>query len=205
LRLFNLVVIVNRSDLEDLCYITPIANVPSIILKGIVSHRAAQQFAHKSVAMAEIQDKRSTKRVPGGRPLHEYVNLYMSARNPMMYKRRVQHEELCVLRISTDVLDLPGVIVADGNAASDYTGFWPAPGGLAKVNRALTFAESWTSPDVIDQYRRASAKCAEILVPDRVESKYILGAYVSSVSSSERFRSVCATLPRTILPTLFFR
>jgi ssDNA thymidine ADP-ribosyltransferase, DarT len=203
--LFNLVVSVNRSDLKELCYITPIANVPSIILKGIVSHRAAQQFAHESIAMAEIQDKRSTKRVPGGRPLHEYVNLYMSARNPMMYKRSVQHEELCVLRISTDVLDFPGVIVTDGNAASDYTAFWPAPGGLAKVNQALTFAEYWTSPDVIEQFRRASAKCAEILVPDRVESNNILGAYVSCLSSYERFQSVCATVPGTILPTLFFR
>ena len=32
----------------------------------------------------------------------------------MMYKRR--SEKLAVVRVNTDVLDLPGVVIADGNA-----------------------------------------------------------------------------------------
>ena len=55
--------------------------------------------------------------------LHEYANLYLCARNPMLYKRRESHGTLCVLRVSTDVLDLPGVVLTGGNAASDYTAF----------------------------------------------------------------------------------
>jgi len=35
-----------------------------------------------------------------------------------MYLRRPQHEALCVLQISPAVLSLPGVVIADGNAAS---------------------------------------------------------------------------------------
>jgi hypothetical protein len=194
----------NRSDLAELCYITPIANVPSILLRGIVSHRAAGKLEHVSIAMTEIQDKRSTKRIPGGHALHDYVNLYICARNPMMYKRKDQHEQLCVLRVSTAVLDLPAVVVADGNAASAYTGFWPAPAGLQKVDQDLTFAEYWTSPDPFEKYRRTRAKCAEVLVPGRVEPSFIFGAYVSCPRSYAQFESVCAAVPATILPSMFF-
>src|SRR5712691_2607983 len=49
-----------------------------------------------------------------------YVNLYLCARNPILYKRQSRHAELCVLRIDPRVLDLPGVVVTDGNAASAY-------------------------------------------------------------------------------------
>lgn len=37
--------------------------------------------------------------------MHEYVNLYICAPNPMMLKRRDQHLKLCVLRVDTAVLE----------------------------------------------------------------------------------------------------
>ena len=46
---------------------------------GILSHTLAEQLAHDSVAMAEIQQIRTNKQIPGGRPLHEYANLYFDA------------------------------------------------------------------------------------------------------------------------------
>jgi hypothetical protein len=68
-----------REDLLELHYITPIDNVLSILRSGILSHRLAAQVAHKSVAMAEIQDRRKKVVVPNGMPLHEYANLYIAA------------------------------------------------------------------------------------------------------------------------------
>src|SRR5262249_21008928 len=62
-----------RSELQELHYITPIDNVPSISQHGILSNVRAARLAHASVAMAEIQDRRSRVVVPGGRKLHEYV------------------------------------------------------------------------------------------------------------------------------------
>jgi hypothetical protein len=47
--------------------------------------------------MPEIQRRRAGRVVPGGRSLHEYVNLYICARNPMLYLRRAMHAKLCVL------------------------------------------------------------------------------------------------------------
>ncbi|MGI5920970.1 MAG: DarT ssDNA thymidine ADP-ribosyltransferase family protein [Syntrophomonadaceae bacterium] len=48
------------------------------------------------------------------------------ARNPMMYRRRNLHCDLCVLRISPEVLDIRGAVVTDRNAFSNYAAFYPS-------------------------------------------------------------------------------
>src|SRR6266700_571843 len=149
-----------RDELDELHYITVIDNVPSILAKGVLSHRLA-------------------KKVPGGRMLHEYVNTYICARNPMLYLRRGSHIELCVLRINPAVLDLKGVIVTDRNAASNAR-FSLSDTGLALIDREQVFAEYWIHPDDdLATYNHKKIKCAEVLVPSRIPPDYIFGAYVS--------------------------
>jgi hypothetical protein len=150
-----------RDDLTELHYITPISNLGSILKHGVLSHQRAQAFNPASVAMQEVQDLRAGRRVPGGLPLHEYANLYICARNPMLFKRLSSRNEICVLSLRPTVLDLEGVVVTDQNAASKYVRFGAGSAGLAIVDRARTFAEYWTDPDYIEQYRRKAAKCAE--------------------------------------------
>ncbi|HWP37886.1 MAG TPA: DUF4433 domain-containing protein [Gemmatimonadales bacterium] len=195
----------DRADLTELHYITPIANVASICRMGILSHARAQAVNHVSVAMPEIQGRRANVRVPGGRPLHEYVNLYICARNPMMYRRSDRHQELCVLRVSTHVLDLPGVVVVSGNASSGYVRFGAGAAGLALVDRVLTFAEYWTDPDPITYYEKKSAKCAEVLVPDVVQPSYLLGAYVSDAVGLAALNALSLAIPVQVNAHLFFR
>ena len=134
-------------------------------------------------------------------PLHEYVNLYICARNPMMYKRRESHASLCVLRVSTNVLEKPGVVITDGNASSEFVRFSAAPGGLAIVDKELAFAEYWTHQDEIEHWRRKRAKCAEVLVPDRVDPKFLIGIYLSSDAEA---RDLDMGLAVTIDRHLFF-
>ena len=136
--------------------------------------------------------------------MHEYANLYICARNRMLYKRHGQHRDLCVLRVSPRVLELPDVVVTDGNAASDYTRFAAAPDGLTIVDWDLTFAERWTSLDQIDQWERSRRKCAEVLVPERVAPEFIEGAYVSSDDSLANLRAVTGDLQMDVNPHLFF-
>src|SRR5260221_200438 len=178
-----------RHELDELHYITPISNIASILLHGLLSHIRVAKLKHTSVAMQEIQDRRSQVRVPGGRKLHEYVNLYICGRNPMLYKLRSQREELCILSVSTGVLDLNGVVVTDGNASGDYIRFGSAPSALRIVNKELTFAEYWTDQDPIQYYRKKSAKCAEVLVPNRVDPRFILKSYTCSEEACRRFRA----------------
>lgn len=195
-----------RDELEELHYITPIENVGSILEHGILSHELASALPHHSVAMQEIQEIRSKVVVPGGRPLHRYVNLYFCARNPMMSKRRSEHESICVLRVSTEVIDLPGVVITDQNAASHYARFGAAPTALSMVNRDLVFAEFWKHPDdQIMEWRHASIKCAEVLIPDRIDSAYVFGAYVSGDVSRAALEAVAPSLIVTMTSHMFFR
>ena len=73
--------------------------------------------------MQSVQDLRDKKQVPGALQLHQYANLYFHTRNPMLFKRLNEVDSLCILRISKQVLAVPGAIVTDQNAASDYVRF----------------------------------------------------------------------------------
>jgi hypothetical protein len=98
------------------------------------------------------------------------------------------------------------VVITDQNAASDYRRFMPSPAGLAIVDRAMVFADDWRHPgDPAAFYRHRSVKCAEVLVPDTVPPKYVIGAYASG-SVAQGALSVCAPkLPVVINAHMFFR
>lgn len=195
-----------RDELRELHFITPIDNVVSILSLGILSHRLAQRIQHLSVAMDEIQERRRRVVVPGGRPLHEYANLYINARNPMMFKRKDAHTQLCVLRVSSSVLDLPGVIITDMNAAKSPRRFRPAAIELDFIDREMIFANDWRHPgDPLAFDRHRGIMCAEVLVPDKVEATFIIGVYVSCSESDSIIRTVCADLGVEINNYLFFR
>ena len=116
------------------------------------------------------------------------------------------HEEICVLRISPDVLDIPNVVITDSNAGSNYVRFRPAPSGLVIVDRERTFARWWNHPDDIrEKWRHSAQKCAEVLVPNMIPIRYITGAYVSCEASEEKLRQVAPNVPITVDADLFFQ
>jgi ssDNA thymidine ADP-ribosyltransferase, DarT len=138
--------------------------------------------------------------------LHDYACLYFNARNPMLYLRRGQHEALCVLSIEPAVLDLPGVVITDQNAAGKWARFAAAPEGVSIVNRNMTFAEWWTHPeDQIEEWRHKAAMCAEVLVPDRVLPSFVRGAYVSGTTAEQRIGALGTGIKTVINARLFFR
>lgn len=196
----------NRTDVTELHYITAIANVPSILRHGILSHDLAERLAHDSVAMPEIQERRSNKQIPGARPLHEYANLYFDAHNPMLSRCRARNAEICVLRVEASVLDQAGVIVTDRNAASDWVRFSPVADGLAGINRERLFARFWLHrDDPYEEMRHKSEKCAEVLVPDRVDAGQIVGAYVANQAAQASLQQLNTGLPMQIRGNMFFQ
>ncbi len=195
----------NRSDINELHFITPISNIPSILRHGILSHRQAERLAHESVAMADVQERRRNKQIPGARSLHEYANLYFEAHNPMLSRLRDQNNAICVLRVAPDVLELPGVIIADRNASSNWAKFMPVADGLAQIVRERVFAQYWLRPnDPYGEMSHKSEKCAEVLVPDGVHSKMLLGAYVANQVAMAVWQALNVTLPVTIKRDMFF-
>lgn len=192
-----------RHELSELHYITPIANLPSIMRVGIVSHHRAAKLGGQSIAMAEVQQRRAKKQVPQGLPLHEYVNLYINARNPMLYKRISERYSICVLRVSPEVLDIKGVVVSDGNAASKYSRFGTPVTGLLNISHEEVFAHSWKHDDQRDEWRHKVRMCAEVLVPNRVDPSFIIGAYVCGPTPKREVERV-STLVATINCHMFF-
>ena len=123
----------------------------------------------------------------------------------MLLKKSAIHDEICVLRVSPAVLDTTSAVVTDMNAGSDYVHFSAAPGGLATVNRDRTFAEWWTHPDLRDQWRHSAQKCAEVLVPNVIPAKFIVGAYVCVEAARDALEAVAPSLSVTINKHLFFQ
>jgi ssDNA thymidine ADP-ribosyltransferase DarT-like protein len=181
-------------DVKQLFYLTHMENLNSIMERGILSHSKAKSVPHKRIDMFEVQERRRGKRISGGGLLHDYANLYFSARNPMLYKRKDEHKDICVLRINREVLNIPGVVVATGNAASEYTSFYPPESGIERLDRKLVFAKKWTDVNPIMQAKKSVAKCAEVLVPDFVSPKLIFGVYVSSKETEVSLASIYPNL-----------
>lgn len=190
------VVAVERSEVVELHYICPTANVGSILLNGIVSHTKSADLEHESVADELIQDRRQPVVVPGGLKLHDYVNLYFNGRNPMMYTVAKNRgvEGLCLLRVSPEVLDLDGVVVADCNASSDYVRFADPINGLKRIDRERIFARSWNHTDHYEKVLHKSQMCAEVLVPEFVSPIFVLGAYIASEAAGTTLSSEAPSL-----------
>lgn len=174
----------DRSQIGELFYITPVSNVGSIISTGVLSHTRAVEIGHRSVALDVIQEKRERVRVSPTRMLHDHANLYVCARNPMMFYV-VHHnpiEDVCLLRVSPDVLDLDDVVVTDGNASSAWTTrFDPPSVGIPALDFDRVHARYWTHPnDQIEEWEHSRVKAAEVLVPDLVDPGHIIGAYAAT-------------------------
>jgi hypothetical protein len=201
----------NRADLRELHNITPFANLPSILQIGILSHNRARKLSPTSIADLEVQKIRHSKTVPGGRPLHEYANLYISARNAMLYKvlglpnsPPPSHLNICIIGVSTQVLDLPGVAITDRNAAASLSLFLPSPSGLEKLEREKIFSRYWTDPDPIVEMDKRESMMAEVLIPDAVNPKFLGAFYVCCDEARLAAAGLGLGIPITVNRYLFF-
>lgn len=185
--------------------IMPIANIPSVLQYGIVCFDHMQQIQHSSIAMNEVQVRRSKVEIPNGHSLHQYANLYFSFHNPMLYKRQGMADELCILALSSKVMDIDGCILADRNAATSLVRFFSPLEGVEKLDFEKIHAQFWTDPDPIIQREKKAIKCAEVLIPQSISTDYIAGAYVVSDEAAKQLRN-CGFDKRIVVnPQVFYR
>ncbi len=193
------------SRVKELHCIMPIENMASVIKHGILSHNKCEKLAHCDISDSQVQEKRKVKEVPNGLKLHDYANLYFCARNPMMYKRQANADNLCVLQISLKVTKQAGVVFTDQNAASRYVKFLSSNEVKQNINFDWVFANDWNDADQIVKWQKSSAKCAEILVPHFVAVRHITGAYVVNRNSQEKLQNQGFNLPISVNSDMFFR
>lgn len=129
-------------------YISPLANVPSILDRGILSHELATSVPHESVADVQVQNRRARVTIDVGnghlRRLHSYANVYLNPRNAML--RRVMANDVVVMMLRAQELFVaPGARVTSRNASTDSMQSYPLPHGLARLDYERVFSESWTT------------------------------------------------------------
>ena len=196
---------------REFYYITPLENLPSILEHGILSHLEIRnrRLDPTRIYDEHIVQRRQRRETPDKKSLWYYVNLYFQPRNPMLY--RVLHEAegqgredaIVILGVDRRVLNLPGVWVTDGNAASpDSTFFRPEKAG--EIAHMVADLAWWSEAD--NSKRRIMA---EVLVPRVVPPNYIHTVYVPSIKVRERllqspwFKN--RPLEVTPQPDMFFR
>lgn len=194
--------ITNQTGLYN---IQAIENIPSIMRSGLLSNERAARIIHTSIAMNEIQERRDKIRVPNGLKLHQYANVYFDPHNPMLSARRDQNNDICILKIDCGILDMPGVVVSDRNASSDYASFYSPGIGIEEIDFDLVYARYWTDEDYYVQMEKKSIKCAEVLVPYVIPHEYIMCAAVIDKETAHKLEDVGFNKAIEIVPWIFFR
>ncbi|MCB5262631.1 MAG: DUF4433 domain-containing protein [Candidatus Cloacimonetes bacterium] len=191
----------------ELFYITHLDNIPSIMRSGILSHNEAERVNHHSVALQDVQDKRAIKKIPKGRVLHDYVNLYFNPRNPMMYKLFKLHmiSNLCVLSVHPNILKVQDAVVSDQNAARNLVRFYDPKVDFDKLDFENIYLRDWNVPDRHEYDRLKGIVCAETLIPDKMSFDHINSAYVVDDSVSCKLSNMGFNRPIIIEPDMFFR
>jgi hypothetical protein len=184
--------------------IQAIDNIPSIMRYGLLSNERASKIGHISIANNEVQSRRDKVIISYGFKLHQYANLYFDSWNPMLSNKRNQNEDICILKFNRVVLDFKGVILSDRNASSRYVTFYNAQTGLEKIDFNLVYMQNWKDIDRLEEMRKKSIKCAEILVPDCIPFKYVMCAAVVNENAKNRLQATGFNKRIYVEPNAFF-
>jgi len=200
-----------RHDLTELHYLVPMENLSSILRHGILSHRRAIAHEHTSIANPSVQAQRNGKRIVASRDVHDYVNLYVNGRNAMLFavlgfpeRPPTEHLRCAVLSVGTDVLDVPNVVISDRNAAAGLARFYPPQRGLERLDRDTVFSRVWKDDNPIEEARKKEEMMAEVLVPERVDPRFLERAYVCCNDALQSARSLGLELDFEINRYIFF-
>ncbi len=161
-------------------YITHIDNVPSIVQHGILSHNKREQMgiAHTPIYDLGIVSRRRERSLNGA-VLGDYANLFLRAKNPMLWRviSEVGVDKLAIVAVKQEIRRKRDALVTDGNAAHSLTSFFPTS-KYQEVVRGLREdlqRQYWKEED--GSKRRTMA---EILVPDMIPSEMISAIYVAN-------------------------
>jgi hypothetical protein len=197
-----------KPDIKSLYYITHIENIPSILQRGILSHKAVEELSvsYTSIYDSGIVSKRKDKSTPAMSSLWEYANLYFQPRNPMMY--RVVHEkdkrDIAVVGVKPDVLEATGGLITDGNAANDPTQFFAIKEGIEILQKQWKIIQNEWWNDLDGSKRKIMAEC---LVPKQISPELIHSVFVSDYKVKERVEAIIgsARIPVIPEPNMFFQ
>ncbi|MEH2398865.1 DarT ssDNA thymidine ADP-ribosyltransferase family protein [Nostoc sp.] len=197
-----------KPDIKSLYYITHIENLPSILQRGILSHKAVEELgvSYTPIYDSGIVSKRKDKSTPARSSLWEYANLYFQPRNPMMY--RVVHEkdkrDIAVIGVKPDVLAAVGGLITDGNAANEPSQFFAIKEGIEILQKQWKIIQNEWWNELDGSKRKIMAEC---LVPRQISPELVHSVFVADYKAKERVETIIgsAKIPVVPEPNMFFQ
>jgi O-acetyl-ADP-ribose deacetylase (regulator of RNase III) len=172
---------------RGLFYITHIDNLSSILRRGIFCH---ERITREGIQFTPIYDEaivagRHQRKVPDGRSLWSFANLFFQPRNAMLYRVLLEKscEEIAILCVNPTLLNRGDIYIALGGAGSERSPIVSRDAGLRWISRSRKYIDREWWSDVDDSKRLSMAEC---LVPDSVSASMITTLYVASHELRER-------------------
>jgi hypothetical protein len=161
--------IIREKGLDCLLYLVHPDNLESIIRFGILAYNIVRRrgLPHTTIASKAVQQRRDF--FISGNSCHDFVPLYLARRNPMLWA--IEDKPRAYIRVRLEIADEDDVIFADGNAASDSTGFVRGEFGAKRLPWDVILAPRWTGSRYPDGTRQ---RCSEVLVPNLIPSEQFL-------------------------------
>ena len=158
---------------RTLYHFTDESNFPSIAAKGLVSKETMRQerWWPDATGGNELSRILDTKR-----GIDPYVSLCMTRNHSMKYlaQREGRLPNPRYLKISPNVLKIPGTKIAFGIANSAGVEILPVAEAIDRLDIEVLYTETdWTNSEI--QSRLQQAEKFEVLVPDTVPKKLIVG------------------------------
>jgi len=80
-----------------------------------------------------------------------------------------------------------------------------APEAIRSLNLDYIFSRNWKHPnDQIEEWKHSSAKCAEVLIPHSIPSRFLVGALVANQAAKRELLAAGFDLRVDIDADLFF-
>lgn len=197
-----------KPNIKSLYYITHIENLPSILSKGILSHKKVEELkvSYTPIYDTSIISRRKDKSTSDRNSLWEYANLYFQPRNPMMY--RVVHEKdrrnIAVVGVKPGVLQASGGLITDGNAANDPTQFFSINQGLDVLQQQWKIIQNDWWNDLDGSKRKIMAEC---LIPEQINPELVHSIFVTDHTTKERVEKIIGSMGMPVIPEphMFFQ
>ncbi|MCW6035354.1 DarT ssDNA thymidine ADP-ribosyltransferase family protein [Spirulina subsalsa FACHB-351] len=186
----------NKPNIKSLYYITHIGNLPSILNRGILSHKKVEELgvSYTPIYDREIISRRKEKSTPERNSLWEYANLYFQPRNPMMY--RVIHEtnkrDIAVIAVKPTVLQASRVLITDGNAANGPTQFFSINEGLTVLQQQWKIIQNDWWNELDGSKRKIMAEC---LIPEEISPDFVHSIFVTDHKAKKQVEEIIGSRP----------
>lgn len=193
--------------IKQLFYITHIDNVASILKNGIMSHKMIEdnKMPYTKIYDSEIVSSRQLRKTPDDKSLWNYANVYLQARNPMLYRVLCEKDasEIAVIGIDRSIMTTSDSFFSAGNAASYSSDIVPIKDSGSAFKEVKSSLDSQWWNDVDGSKRKIMAEC---LIPNQIPPDYLRTIYVSNDANAEKIKAVASGYKIHVIPEpqLFF-